>query len=56
MKKVKNMNSDFWLQKVDFWRSIACELMEFIEYDLDLTPRQETEYQNIINKYVEGDE
>ena len=33
------------------WRDLACALMEFIQYDLNLTTRQEAEYQDILDRH-----
>ena len=48
--------NDFYENQMYLWRDLACELMEFIEYELRLTPRQEAEYRDIVKKYNEGDE
>ena len=47
---------DYYEKQLNLWRDMACELQEFIEYSLNLTPREEREYQNIMKKYIEGDE
>ena len=48
--------NDYYEQQLNLWRDMACELQEFIEYSLNLTPAEEREYQNIMKKYIEGDE
>ena len=47
---------DYYEKQLNLWRDMACELQEFIEYSLNLTPSEEREYQNIMKKYIEGDE
>ena len=47
--------NDFYEQQLYLWRDLACELQEFIGYGLNLTPRQEAEYRDILKKYIEGE-
>ena len=46
---------DFYEQQLYLWRDMACELQEFIEYTLNLTPSEERTYKAILKKYIEGD-
>lgn len=46
---------DFYEQQLYLWRDMACELQEFIEYTLNLTPSEERTYKAILKKYTEGD-
>lgn len=48
--------NDFYEQQLYLWRDMACELREFIEYTLRLTPSEERTYEAIIKKYEEGEE
>ena len=42
-------------QMLTLWRDFACDLREFIEYDLKLPPEAEERYREICRKYEEGD-
>ena len=46
---------DFYEQQLYLWRDMACELQEFIEYTLNLTPSEKRAYKAILKKYTEGD-
>ena len=46
---------NFYEQQLYLWSDMACELREFIEYTLRLTPTEEKIYDDIIKKYEEGD-
>ena len=46
------MNEYYEMQMCQ-WRDLASELMEFIQYSLDLTPSQKRQYQEIIDRYNE---
>lgn len=46
----------FYEMQLYLWRDMACELQEFIEYSLNLTPAEERKYRAILKKYNEGDE
>ena len=48
--------NDWTQQQLTLWMDFACELREFIEWDLDLPPRAQEKYNAIIKKYEEGDE
>lgn len=39
------------------WRNLACALWEFIEYDIELNPKQKQKFQEILKEYTnqEGD-
>ena len=37
--------------RATMWMDFACDLREFIEYGLKLTPVQEDEYKAILRKY-----
>ena len=45
--------NEYYERQMALWRDLACELMEFIEYSLDLLPSQERTYQEIIDRYNE---
>ena len=47
---------DFYEQQLYLWRDFACDLREFIEYDLKLPAAAEERYREICRKYEEGDE
>ena len=47
---------DFYEQQLYLWRDMACELREFIEYTLRLSPAEERMYNDIMKKYEEGEE
>lgn len=44
------------MRQMEMWRDLACELMEFIEYELTLPPAKDRQYQDIVKKYNEGEE
>ena len=46
--------NEYYERQMHLWRDLASELMEFIEYELRLTPRQEAEYSDILNRYNAG--
>ncbi len=46
--------NEYYEMQMYLWRDLASELMEFIEYELRLTPGEERTYQAIIAKYNEG--
>ena len=50
------MNDNFYEQQLYLWRDMACELREFIEYTLNLTPSEEEAYEAIIKMDEEGEE
>ena len=45
--------NEYYERQMALWRDLACELMEFIQYSLDLPPSKEREYQEIIDRYNE---
>ena len=45
--------NEYYEMQMCLWRDLASELMEFIQYSLDLTPSQERQYQEIIDRYNE---
>ena len=45
--------NEYYEMQMHQWRDLASELMEFIQYSLDLTPSQERQYQEIIDRYNE---
>ena len=45
----------YYENQLALWMDMACDLREFIEHELKLTPSQEQEYQRIMAKYIEGD-
>lgn len=47
---------DWTEQQLTLWRDFACELREFIEYEIGLPPLFEKRYREICKKYEEGDE
>ena len=47
---------DWYEQQLYLWRDFACDLREFIEYDLKLPAAAEERYREICRKYEEGDE
>ena len=47
--------NDWTEQMLNLWRDFACDLREFIEYDLKLPPAAEERYREICRKYEEGD-
>ena len=46
----------YYENQLTLWMDMTCDLREFIEYELNLTPSQEREYQRIITKYIQGDD
>ena len=48
--------NDWTEQMLTLWMDFACDLREFIEYDMILTPAQERRYREICKKYEEGNE
>lgn len=48
--------SEYYERQMYLWRDLACELMEFIEYELVLPPAKDRQYQDIIKKYNEEEE
>lgn len=47
--------NDWAEQMLTLWRDFACDLREFIEYDLNLTPDQERAFREICDKYEKGE-
>ena len=47
---------DWAEQQLTLWRDFACDLREFIEYEIILPPHLEERYRKICRKYEEGDE
>lgn len=47
---------DYYENQLTLWMDMACDLREFVEYTLRLTPSEEREYQRIMSKYMEGDD
>ena len=47
---------DWTEQQLTLWQDFACELKEFIEYEIGLPPLFERRYREICRKYEEGDE
>ena len=47
--------NDWTERMLTLWMDFACELREFIEYDLKLTPSQEVTFREICDKYEKGE-
>lgn len=47
--------NDWERMQLDLWRDFACDLREFIEYELTLPYGLQEKYDAIIKKYEEGD-
>ena len=47
--------NDWERMQLDLWMNFACDLREFIEYELTLPYHLQEKYDAIIKKYEEGE-